>query len=178
MNNKVNYKNLHLNELEEALNNLDQESYPGEAEYIRKLIIKGGYQYPENTNYGKTEITNNVFKWMLVAVIFIFLCVNIITLVKSHYIWSIIPIIIHTSLLGMIFTKSTNLKFLIKLWFGIIIVGNFLGFYMLLVSSEPLNYMKLAEKSIIITIAIITIWLTNKFMIMRSNTSDEFNNNV
>lgn len=173
MNFKVNYENLHLSELKDALNKLNEDSQPEEAEYIRQLILKGGYQYPENTNYESAEISSTPFKWVLVSIITALLFFNIFTLIKSNYLWSVIPIIIQTALLSMIFTNNKNLKLLIKIWLIIIITGNFLGFYMLLIGSEPINYLQLADKGITLLVGIIIFWLSSKYIVMLPKASNK-----
>jgi len=42
------YRLYHLHELETALNELDTDMYPNEAEEIKAFIISGGYHYPEH----------------------------------------------------------------------------------------------------------------------------------
>lgn len=71
MNYKVNYEILHIAELEEALKNIDENKNQEEAKYIRRLIEKGGYKYPDKPKMEGHEITNKNIKlnWKINIVI-------------------------------------------------------------------------------------------------------------
>ena len=155
---KVNYENLHLSELEDALKNINEESHPDEAEYIRNLISIGGYKYPEKTN--------NYFKWVLIVLISIFLAINTFNFISYLYPLSLIPILIQGSILYMIVKKNKYLRTAVMLWSFLLIISGIFGLLSINMSLDALDTYKLIDKSFNLIAGVLFFWLSGRFIIL------------
>ena len=170
---KVNYENLHLSELEDALKNINEESHPDEAEYIRNLISKGGYKYPEKINIESAEITNNYFKWVLIVIISIFLAINTFNFISYLYPLSLIPMLIQSSILYMIVSKNKYLRTGVMLWSFLLIISGIFGLLSMNMSLDVINTYKLIDKSFNLIAGLLFFWLSGKFIISNEKASNK-----
>lgn len=138
MSNTPNYASYHLHELEEALKNLDCEANPEEEKLLKELIANGGYSYPTGQQVSPEtkslvtaqEITNSKFKWTLVGILGVLIFFNLVNLIFTHQLISLIPIIFQSVILTMIFKKNSSLKTFIKVWSVLLIIGGIAGMYL------------------------------------------------
>ncbi|PWK46344.1 DUF2569 domain-containing protein [Pleionea mediterranea] len=101
MNDWPKYDAYHLHELKESLNNINENERPDEAKYVRELIEKGGYQFPDkNSNIEESEANKikpegiggwlvlPVFGLLITPIVFGFEFINVILPTFDEKIWT------------------------------------------------------------------------------------------
>jgi len=173
MNDKVNYESLHLNELQDALKNINETQNPEEAKHIRGLIEKGGYTYPEKIEIESSEITNKYFKVTLILLISAFLAINTFNFIQYLYPKSLIPIIIQFTILFMIVRKHKYLRMLVMFWSFLLIISGLFGLFSISMSLDTLDPYKLLDKSFNLIAGLLFFWLSGKFIILNEKSSNK-----
>ena len=170
---KINYESLHLNELQDALKNINEIEAPEEAKYISNLIEKGGYTYPEKTEIENSEIINNFFKWALILLISIFLMINTFNFIQYLYPKSLIPILIQSTILFMIIRKHKYLRMLVMFWSFLLIISGIFGLLSMNMSLDVVDIYKLIDKSFNLIVGLLFFWLSGKFIILNEKSSNK-----
>ena len=164
MNYKVNYEILHTYELEEALKNIDEDANHEEAKLIKELITKGGYEYPSAIEIESAEITNTLYKSFLIIIASVFLTISLISLLFYSMFLALIPIIIQSTILYMVFTKHKLLRGSIRAWSIILIVSGVANLIASGYSPDPMSIYAIADEVIFLLIGSLYLSLSGKFI--------------
>lgn len=163
MKNTPDYSTFHLHELADALKRIDESTNPEEAKIIREFMTRGGYVYPTEPETERVEFTNAAYKWVLVAVLSALFLLNMIILVTTHHLWSLVPMTFQGTILLMILNDYKYTRMLIKLWCALLMVSALFGFLSLYYASN-VDISDVVEHIFKLGIGVVFIMLSDRYV--------------
>jgi len=169
---KVNYKIMHVHELEAALESINQESFPDEAAYIRELIEKGGYKPPTHSIIKSADISNKYFKWIFLFLLTASAAGNLIFFLQTYIIPLLFAVSINAIIIFLILSKSAHMRTGIKIWGAFAIIGGSTGILRLLLITDPWPLTALIQPCFTFALGVLVIWLANKYVVFNERSSN------
>lgn len=163
MEGRPNYSLFHLQELKEALANIDENANPEEAKIIREHIERGGHAYPKPPDVAGIRFTNMAYKWSITAILTALFLSNTYALVFGGGMRALIPMALQGAALLLIFTNHRHTQLLIKIWSGLLVVSGIFGLSARLFDSD-IQWLEVVWPLLKLFLGLVIFNLSNKYV--------------